>query len=137
MNRRSFLAAVGLAAFAATSGLARAAIEVKSAWVLVADGVHDDTDALQAALNGEEVFDTSGRLVSVGGSVHLPPGPIRVTQTLEIKSNSSLIGGTIRSEATDCYLHAGRGVQGALVKDILFVSGAALALLTPAIKALR
>ncbi len=52
---------------------------VKTRWGAVGDGIQDDTDALQHALDA-------------GGDVFLPKGYYRITRTLHLKTHTRLIG---------------------------------------------
>ena len=69
MNRRGFLGSV--LALAAAPAIVRASslmkvrqIIVPSVHILYGDGIRDDTVALQAALNGKQVFYPDGQLVN-------------------------------------------------------------------------
>ena len=91
MNRRGFfkaLAAATAIAVVSTTRIGQAVIDVaRSGYhVLVGDGVTDDTAALQALLDGREVFSASGARLPNG---YIPVGEYLTTASLsETQSNS-------------------------------------------------
>ena len=113
MNRRKFLQ-VAVASIAMTTGLAMTRLVPKreqqyitletGGWVykkypVHADGIGDDTAALQAAMNDCAAYGT--------GIVHLAPGEYRLTETLEI-TGGDLMGhdSTLLSDAeTALHIH--------------------------------
>lgn len=103
MDRRGFLRGL----FAAPAIVAASSLMPVSAKLLLdlppklwGDGIHDDTAALQALLDG----------VRPGGSVNLN-GIYRVTRTLKMKPGTSLVGGnsTILANHGDYALHVPEG----------------------------
>jgi hypothetical protein len=96
MNRRGFfkaLAAATAIAVVSTTRLGQAVIDVaRSGYhVLVGDGVTDDTAALQALIDGREVFNASGVRLSNVYIPTAPPGRYLVTDTLTIDDNSRIL----------------------------------------------
>ena len=91
MNRRGFfkaLAAATAIAVVSTTRIGQAVIDVaRSGYhVLVGDGVTDDTAALQALIDGREVFSASGVRLTSG---YIPAGEYLTTASLsETLSNS-------------------------------------------------
>lgn len=88
LTRRGFLglcAAAGLAAAAATTRLADVVKDLVPQWlILYGDGEHDDTEALQALIDGKEVMRPDGELLSPGiATVSIQHMHFQVFKTLE------------------------------------------------------
>ena len=93
MNRRSLLAGVGIAGFAAVANASKsgasptapqlATVDVKSHGA-VGDGVTDDTKAIQSAINAA--------VAAGGGQVFLPAGQYRLTYKVTLGSGIELKG---------------------------------------------
>ena len=71
MQRRGFLASILAAGFAPAAVGSAVLMPVRQVLRLWGDGIHDDTEALQARL-------------SQGGTFVLPRGTYRITNTLEL-----------------------------------------------------
>lgn len=85
-TRRTFLTAILAACAAPAIAFARA--EPKAHHVLYGDGIHDDTEALQAMLNGEQV-EMPHR--GIPGTPE-PPALYRVTNTLYVRNGGHAHG---------------------------------------------
>jgi len=68
--------------------------------ILYGDGIHDDTEALQAFVDGLPVFDPHGNQIErvieqgrVGSNdfIRMPPGQYRVTRTINLGSLGILL----------------------------------------------
>jgi urease gamma subunit len=108
MNRRGFfkaLAAATAIAVVSTTRLGQAVIDVaRSGYhVLVGDGVTDDTAALQALIEGEEVFSASGVRLSGGYIPLAPSGKYLLTDTITLDDNSrvGIFGSVITCDIAD------------------------------------
>lgn len=81
----------------------------------VGDGVVDDTAAIQAALN-------------LGGTIWFPTGTYRITGTLNVGSNTQLIGekgATIQTSVVDISFVYGTAVNNVVVENLKFKQTAA------------
>lgn len=88
LSRRGFL--IGMAAVGAVASLPFDA--VAGIPVIVGDGVHDDTAALQALLDGKDVIKDGFLLTRpAGGGVILRDGVFRTTDALRITRNDTLV----------------------------------------------
>jgi len=91
MTRRSFLKLLG------SSAVVLGTISVNDIFkddrhILYGDGIHDDTDALNAFLNGKEVLTIDGEVIqkqSFGdiGKVYLPHGTYRTSSAIVIENS--------------------------------------------------
>jgi hypothetical protein len=84
MNRRAFLKVTA----AVSAALLAPVAWVKRRLKLHGDGVTDDTEALQALLNGEEVEMPDGTMQQMDDAVRLPSRTFRIKDTLFYDSTS-------------------------------------------------
>lgn len=95
MNRRGFLQAA-VAAFAMSTALARTALEVvheAKRYVLAGDGKTDDSEALQAALDGADVRHPDGTPAVLGKMVLLRAASCyRITKVMNVRDGGHLDG---------------------------------------------
>lgn len=96
MNRRDFLRVTfGAAGVAAAPVVLTKALE-KRVPVIYGDGIHDDTEGLQAALSGREFIARNECVWIENGAVRLANGRFILTETLQVPKDVSLIGsGTV------------------------------------------
>jgi TAT (twin-arginine translocation) pathway signal sequence. len=86
MNRRDFLrVTLAAAAVVATPVLLTKAME-RELPVVYGDGVHDDTEGLQAALDGRDFVCRDGCVKVLNGSAHIVGGNYRISRTLRVNS---------------------------------------------------
>ena len=95
MDRRDFLknflaASVVIAAPLPITKLAAAVMpeDKRKHFVLMGDGITNDSAALEAALDGETVYHKNGTLVRRGDTVYLPAGRYNVRPPLDLKGGS-------------------------------------------------
>lgn len=120
MNRRGFfkaLVATAVIAAATSTRLGQTVFDVVKSgyrYVLHGDGVTDDTEALQALLDGEEVFTKEGRLLG-----DIPSSAYRVSSALEITRRTVLRGVRInyRGDPSKPVIILS-GAQGVLIDDV-------------------
>lgn len=93
-TRRGFLAAILAGAVAPAIVKAGSIMQIKAApsLYLWGDGVHDDTEAMQALFDGLSVRTPSGILVGKG-VISLPPGEFLISNTIEISAANPHING--------------------------------------------
>lgn len=90
MNRRSFLTTIPAIATIATLA---PRIALAGAPILYCDGVHDDTDALQALIDGKPVRNLDGRRVqSLHGGTYLLRKTLWIRNNGLTATNSTFVG---------------------------------------------
>lgn len=94
MNRRDFLKITGLASIASVFPFAFS--DVSHRLTLYGDGVHDDTEAVQAFIDGKDVFYPDGEKVGndLSGTFRLT-GPIRMNAADGLGDKRAIIGSQI------------------------------------------
>lgn len=94
ISRRSFLG--GALALTAASAVPASALRALGAVpVIYGDGIHDDTDGLQAAIDGKpfRVAGEDAYVLSKGGRVFFSSGTFRLSRTLHIRNKAYIRGG--------------------------------------------
>lgn len=96
MNRRHFLKiSLGLAAATAVGPIVREQVKrgyMQSPFVLYGDGYHDDTEALQALINGKPVLFNGRILKAESNTVYLPAGTFNISENFILNEKTALVG---------------------------------------------
>ena len=86
MNRRSFIKLTGLVIAVATMPSAVSNEHKFQRFTLIGDGITDDTRALQALFDGDDVF-YNGEKMNNKETVHIPNGVFKIDNVIKIGRN--------------------------------------------------
>lgn len=103
MNRRNFIRHA-VAASAAIALAPKILFAQPERYILYGDGVHDDTQTLQAWLDGKPVYDANGRLLGN----YLRRGTFRMTEGITFKNADN-------HHITNCHLKFERSSSDVLI----------------------
>jgi len=87
MNRRKFIQTFFLAGVVLSIPFKWAYGQIRHR--LRGDGVTDDTEAMQALLDGEPVEMPDGTIQQAQDVIHIPIGTYRITDTLEVEDDDA------------------------------------------------
>lgn len=82
MNRRSFLKIAGAAGILTVTPISIASALAKKVPIIYGDGIHCDSDGLQAALNGKDFVCAKNLVVREGNKVHISHGRFLIEKTV-------------------------------------------------------
>ena len=94
MNRRSFLKIAGAAGLLTVTPISIASALATKVPIIYGDGIHDDTEGLQAAVSGKDFVCESDIVWVSGDTVKIYAGNFLISDTITISDTRTLIGGS-------------------------------------------
>ena len=94
MNRRSFLKIAGTAGLLAVTPITLASALATKVPIIYGDGIHDDTEGLQAAVSGKDFVCESGIVHVSGNTVNILGGTFLISDTITITDTRTFVSGS-------------------------------------------